>query len=161
MPIKQLDASTKQSDTPTKQFDTSIKHYNLRYWKATRKLLPARINKILQLIMILRTNKRHWENMKINERHWMFMFVSMNAVNYSGLQPWYEHTQRKKQPSFRQEKCWIRSIMRQRNYLQRTVACNIVSIVVTSHQKDVMHIRRNRVLHISIMLRKFQPRVIV
>ena len=51
--------------------------------------------------MILRAKKRVQSHLKINNRHGMVMFVSMNAVNNSELQPSNKIVQNRKLPSSR------------------------------------------------------------
>ena len=84
---KRSDTSTKQLDTSMKQLDTSTKQWNMSNWKATTKLLCVnmKMNKI-QVYMILRANRRLHGILKINKRHVMVIFVSMNAVNTSIVQ---------------------------------------------------------------------------
>ena len=86
----------------TKQLETSTKKYNMRNCKATTKQLCAwiKINKI-QVLIILRANKRLRTHLKRKKNHKTVIFLSMNAVTNYALQPSNVHAQHRKQPPFR------------------------------------------------------------
>ena len=75
----------------------------------------------------------------------MVMFVSINAVKTSTLQPSKSSVQHRKQPPFIRKTFWIHSSLRERNYVQETKTCGLILIVL---RKSVQRIC-NKKLSIS------------
>ena len=82
--------------------DTSTYKYNMRNWKSKTKQLHAWIKKNkLRVRMILRENKRLRAHLIRKKKHILVIFVYVNAVNFSSLQPSNTHAQHRRLTSVR------------------------------------------------------------